>query len=154
MVAGTGILAIAHALSKSGWVGLLFLILSASMSQFTGIILIKCLYTEKYVVTLVFWFLLDRLLYLLRYGRLKDYADIGLAAFGRPGQVIGWLFSQTFLFLTPTIYIILASDNISEILTQYGFVWLGRKACVWIIATIIGVPFILVRNMKDVSFFR
>lgn len=103
------------------------------MSQFTGIILIKCLYTEKY-------------------GRLKDYADIGLAAFGKPGQIIGYLFSQLMLFLTPTIYIILASENISEILSQYGFIWLDRRACIWIIAVIIGVPFILVRNMKDVSF--
>ncbi|CAO3654822.1 unnamed protein product [Mucor hiemalis] len=47
VVAGSGILAIAHALSQSGWIGLLFLILSACMSQFTGIILIKCLYPEK-----------------------------------------------------------------------------------------------------------
>jgi hypothetical protein len=47
VVAGSGILAIAHALSQSGWIGLVFLFLSACMSQFTGIILIKCLYTEK-----------------------------------------------------------------------------------------------------------
>ncbi|KAI7897134.1 transmembrane amino acid transporter protein-domain-containing protein [Mucor mucedo] len=132
VVAGTGILAIAHALSRSGWIGLLFLILSASMSQFTGIILIKCLYTEN--------------------RRLKDYADIGFAAFGRPGQFIGSLFSLLMLFLTPTIYVILASENISDILSQYGFIWLDRRACIWIIAVVVGVPFILVRNMKDVSF--
>lgn len=47
VVAGTGILAIAHALSQSGWIGLLYLIASACMSHFTGIILIKCLYSEK-----------------------------------------------------------------------------------------------------------
>lgn len=102
------------------------------MSQFTGIILIKCLYNEN--------------------RRLKDYADIGFAAFGKPGQIIGSLFSQLMLFLTPTIYLILASENISEILSQYGFVWLDRRACIWIIAVVVGVPFILVRNMKDVSF--
>ncbi|KAG2206214.1 hypothetical protein INT46_006382 [Mucor plumbeus] len=65
VVAGTGILAIAHALSKSGWIGLLYLIASACMSHFTGIILIKCLYSEKCNGG----------------GRLKDYADIGFAAF-------------------------------------------------------------------------
>lgn len=87
-------------------------------------------------------------------GRLKDYADIGFAAFGKPGQIIGWIFSQAFLFLTPTIYMIIASENISDILVQNGFVWLGRRACIWVIAIVIGVPFILVRNMKDVSFLR
>ncbi|KAI8067442.1 transmembrane amino acid transporter protein-domain-containing protein [Thamnidium elegans] len=133
VVAGTGILAIAHALSRSGWIGLFFLISSAFMSQFTGIILIKCLYG-------------------VQHDRLKDYADIGLAAFGKPGQIIGYLFSQSMLFLTPTIYIILASQNISDILTYYGFIWLNTKTCIWIIAVIIGIPFILVRNMKDVSF--
>jgi vesicular inhibitory amino acid transporter len=89
-----------------------------------------------------------------RYGRLKDYADIGKAAFGKPGQIIGCLFSQLFLFTTPTIYMILASENISDLLTQYGFIWLDRKACIWIISVVIGVPFLLVRNMKDVSFLR
>lgn len=134
-MAGTGILAIAHALSRSGWIGLLFLISSAFMSQFTGIILIKCLYA-------------------VQHDRLKDYADIGLAAFGKPGQIIGYFFSQSMLFLTPTIYVILASQNISDILTHYGFIWLDTKTCIWIIAVIIGIPFILVRNMKDVSFLR
>ncbi|GAA5810054.1 hypothetical protein MFLAVUS_003472 [Mucor flavus] len=105
----------------------------AFMSQFTGIILIKCLYA-------------------VQHDRLKDYADIGLAAFGKPGQIIGYFFSQSMLFLTPTIYVILASQNISDILTHYGFIWLDTKTCIWIIAVIIGIPFILVRNMKDVSF--
>jgi amino acid permease len=90
----------------------------------------------------------------IRYGRLKDYADIGFIAFGKPGQFIGSLFSQLMLFLTPTIYMILASENISDMLNQYGFVWLDRRSCIWIIAIVIGVPFILVRNMKDVSFLR
>lgn len=49
---------------------------------------------------------------------------------------------------------ILASENISDLLTQYGFLWLDRKACIWIISVVIGVPFLLVRNMKDVSFLR
>ncbi|KAI8636012.1 transmembrane amino acid transporter protein-domain-containing protein [Parasitella parasitica] len=136
VVAGTGILAIAHALGQSGWIGLVYLIASACMSHFTGIILIKCLYSAKHNGG----------------GRLQDYADIGLAAFGKPGQIIGWGVSQAFLFLTPTIYMILASENISDMLAQYGFVWLGRRACIWLIAIIVGVPFILVRNMKDVSF--
>ncbi|CEP07987.1 hypothetical protein [Parasitella parasitica] len=136
VVAGTGILAIAHALGQSGWVGLVYLVASACMSHFTGIILIKCLYAEKCHGS----------------GRLQDYADIGLAAFGKPGQVVGWVFSQAFLFLTPTIYMILASENISDILAQNGFVWLGRRVCVWLIAVVVGVPFLLVRNMRDVSF--
>lgn len=93
-------------------------------------------------------------MYTYRGGRLRDYTDIGYLAFGKPGQWIGFIFSQLMLFLTPTIYIILASDNISEILNQYGFIWLDRRTCIWIIAVVIGVPFILVRNMRDVSYLR
>ncbi|KAI8373726.1 transmembrane amino acid transporter protein-domain-containing protein [Blakeslea trispora] len=136
VVAGTGILAIAHALSKAGWIGLLFLILGALMSHFTGIILIQCLYVQKHK-------------------RFQDYADIGFAAFGRPGQVIGWLFSQLFLFLTPTIYMILASENMSEIfMVHYGIVWLDRHMCIWILSAVVGIPFMLVRNLRDVSLLR
>ncbi|OBZ85571.1 Vesicular GABA transporter [Choanephora cucurbitarum] len=134
VVAGTGILAIAHALSKAGWIGLLFLILGALMSHFTGIILIQCLYAHKHQ-------------------RFQDYADLGYAAFGRPGQVIGWLFSQLFLFLTPTIYMILASENMSEIfMVHYGIPWLDRHMCIWILSAVVGIPFMLVRNLRDVSF--
>ncbi|KAI7904197.1 transmembrane amino acid transporter protein-domain-containing protein [Cokeromyces recurvatus] len=134
VVAGTGILAIAHAMSQSGWIGILFLILNACMSQFTGVLLIQCLYTNK------------------NNTRFRDYADIGHMAFGKPGKLIGYIFSQSFLLLTPTVYMVMASENISILLLQNGFIWLNRKVCVWIISIMIGVPFVLVRNMKDVSF--
>ncbi|KAI8887469.1 hypothetical protein K501DRAFT_330506 [Backusella circina FSU 941] len=132
VVAGTGIVGIPHALSEAGWMGLFFLVLSACMSQYTGVLLIRCLYYK-------------------RSDPLKNFADIGYAAFGRAGQIIGGAFSQFMLLLTPTIYIILASENISDILKQTNLPWLSRTACIWIIGVVVGVPFILVRNMRDVS---
>lgn len=50
MVAGTGALGIPHALSRSGWIGLVFLGLSAVMAQFSGCLLIRCLYHRQYVL--------------------------------------------------------------------------------------------------------
>lgn len=79
---------------------------------------------------------------------------MGYAAFGRAGQIIGGAFSQFMLLLTPTIYIILAGENISDILKQTDLPWLSRTVCIWIIGVVVGIPFILVRNMRDVSLLR
>ncbi|CEJ01262.1 hypothetical protein RMCBS344292_15296 [Rhizopus microsporus] len=135
VVAGTGILAIAHALSRSGWIGLLFLFTSAVMSHYTGVLLIRCLYA-------------------IPGKRLTGYADIGYAAFGKPGSIIGFLFSQLMLFLTPTIYIMMASENLSQILMDYELVWFHRRTCVWMLCILVGIPFFCVRHMKDVSYLR
>ncbi|KAI8990880.1 transmembrane amino acid transporter protein-domain-containing protein [Mycotypha africana] len=136
VVGGTGILAIAQAVSEAGWIGLFFLCLSACMSHFTGIVLIQCLYYNGH-----------------NSRRLKDYSDIGHVAFGRTGQIIGWLISQLFLILTPTIYITMASENIAEVLFEHGLVYLDKNMIVWLLLLVIGPPFVLVRNMKDVSLF-
>ncbi|KAI8139401.1 transmembrane amino acid transporter protein-domain-containing protein [Fennellomyces sp. T-0311] len=132
VVAGTGILGIPHALSRSGWIGLVFLALSSIMAQFCGCLLIRCLYHGQ-----------SR--------RLSGFPEIGLATFGKLGQIVGTVFSQILLIFTPTLYIILAGDNISKLLVVVN-VYLDRKTCTWIVAAIVGIPFALVRTMRDVSF--
>ncbi|KAI9273112.1 transmembrane amino acid transporter protein-domain-containing protein [Phascolomyces articulosus] len=132
VVAGTGILGIPHALSRSGWIGLLFLVLSSLMAQFCGCLLIRCLYHGQT-------------------RRLSGFPEIGLATFGKLGQIVGAVFSQFLLIFTPTLYIILAGDNISKLLSVVRL-QLSRKACTWIVSAFIGIPFALVRTMRDVSF--
>ncbi|KAI9496115.1 transmembrane amino acid transporter protein-domain-containing protein [Zychaea mexicana] len=132
VVAGTGILGIPHAFSRSGWIGLLFLVLSSVMAQFCGCLLIRCLYHGQ-----------SR--------RLSGFPEIGLATFGKLGQIVGGLFSLILLILTPTLYIILAGDNVSKLLSVIGL-HLDRKVCTWIVSATVGVPFALTRTMRDVSF--
>ncbi|KAI7853973.1 transmembrane amino acid transporter protein-domain-containing protein [Circinella umbellata] len=131
VVAGSGILGIPHALSRSGWVGLLFLVLSSIMAQFCGCLLIRCLYHGQ-----------SR--------RLSGFSEIGRATFGKVGQIVGAVFSQFLLISTPTLYVILAGDNASRLFSAAG-VYVDRKACTWIVSAIVGIPFVFVRTMRDVS---
>ncbi|KAI7883697.1 hypothetical protein K492DRAFT_126007, partial [Lichtheimia hyalospora FSU 10163] len=132
VVAGTGALGIPHALSRSGWIGLLFLGLSAVMAQFSGCLLIRCLYHRQG-------------------HRLSGFPEIGRVTFGLPGRIVGIVFSMLLLLFTPTLYMILAGDNLSRLLGSAG-VFVSRKACTWIVSAIVGFPFALVRTMRDVSF--
>ncbi|KAI9310872.1 transmembrane amino acid transporter protein-domain-containing protein, partial [Dichotomocladium elegans] len=136
VVAGTGTLGIPHALSRSGWIGLVFLLLSSFMAQFCGCILIRCLYYQSATG---------------KRRRHTGFPDIGMATFGRLGHVIGVTFSLLLLLFTPTLYIILAGDNVSRLLAAAS-IGIGRKACTWIVSAIVGIPFALVRTMRDVSF--
>ncbi|SAL95692.1 hypothetical protein [Absidia glauca] len=83
--------------------------------------------------------------------RLDGFPEIGYATFGRPGQIIGFIFSQLLLFATPIVYFILASGNIADLLSTVG-ITLDFKVCAWIVSVIVGAPFVMVRNMKDASF--
>ncbi|KAI8335707.1 transmembrane amino acid transporter protein-domain-containing protein [Chlamydoabsidia padenii] len=132
VVAGSGTLGIPYALSQSGWIGMLFLLISACISHYTGCLIIRCLYLGQPK-------------------RLDGFPEIGHATFGRPGQVVGFIFSQLLLFATPIVYFILASGNIADLLASVG-VNLDFKVCAWIVSVTVGVPFVMVRNMKDASF--
>ncbi|KAG1223067.1 hypothetical protein G6F68_020449 [Rhizopus microsporus] len=46
VVAGTGTLGLPYALRLGGWIGILIIFLAWSMSIYTGIILIRCLYAN------------------------------------------------------------------------------------------------------------
>ncbi|ORZ15812.1 transmembrane amino acid transporter protein-domain-containing protein, partial [Absidia repens] len=132
VVAGSGMLGIPYALSQSGWIGMLFLIISACISHYTGCLIIRCLYLGQST-------------------RLDGFPEIGFATFGRTGQIVGFIFSQLLLFATPIVYFILASSNIADLLLSIG-VPLDFKICAWIVSVTVGFPFVMVRNMKDVSF--
>lgn len=85
--------------------------------------------------------------------RLSGFPEIGHVTFGLPGRIVGIVFSMLLLLFTPTLYIILAGDNVSRLLGSAGVV-VSRKACTWIVSAIVGFPFALVRTMRDVSFMR
>ena len=49
VIAGTGILQLPHALAKSGWIGIALMVLSAFGNEYTGRLLIQCLYVDGYL---------------------------------------------------------------------------------------------------------
>jgi hypothetical protein len=51
VIAGTGILQLPFALALSGWLGILVIIFAAMVNEYTGKLLIECLYVDKWVLS-------------------------------------------------------------------------------------------------------
>ncbi|KAI9010883.1 transmembrane amino acid transporter protein-domain-containing protein [Phycomyces nitens] len=98
VVAGSGVLGIPYAASQSGWIGVALLVLCACMAQFSGHLLIQCLYYKKSQ-------------------RLNGFSDIGYASFGLPGRIVATLFSQLLLLFTPILYLVLAGQTVAELIS-------------------------------------
>jgi amino acid permease len=159
VIAGTGTLGLPSALELGGWIGLIILFLAWTMSivrnqpnkkkfrasvveyaclmnlshlQYTGCILIKCLYVYP-----------DR--------RLESYKEIATEAFGRIGGWIIFFFNAWILLGAPVLYVLLAGQNIHSLLI-YTSAALTDVQWKIIVACILIIPFVLVKNMKEVGF--
>ncbi|KAH8556154.1 transmembrane amino acid transporter protein-domain-containing protein [Umbelopsis sp. PMI_123] len=132
VIAGTGTLGLPAALKLGGWIGLLILFLAWTLSIYTGCILIKCLYSIK-----------GR--------RLESYKEVATTAFGRIGGWIIFFFNAWILLGAPILYVLLAGQNLHSLLINTSA---ALTAVQWkvIVACILLIPFIVVKNMKEVAF--
>ncbi|ORX57497.1 hypothetical protein DM01DRAFT_1302677 [Hesseltinella vesiculosa] len=132
VIAGTGTLGLPAALAQGGWFGMFILILAWWMSSYTACILIKCLYLKGSK-------------------RMSSYKDIATAAFGVVGGWVSFFFSIWITLGAPILYMVLSGTNLHELC-------LGTSAELnvtkWIVIScaIVAVPFVLVKNMKEVGF--
>lgn len=62
-------------------------------------------------------------------------------------------FNYTLLLTTPVLYLILAGDNLAALL-QPLHVPLSMKSWVWILTAAVCVPFVVVKNMKEIAVMR
>jgi amino acid permease len=85
--------------------------------------------------------------------RLSGFPEIGYEAFGKVGRALVLAFNYTLLLTTPVLYLILAGDNLAALL-QPLHVPLTMKAWVWILTVAVCIPFIMVKNMKEVAVMR
>lgn len=90
---------------------------------------------------------------LLSKRRLSGFPEIGYEAFGKVGRALVLTFNYTLLLTTPVLYLILAGDNLAALL-QPLHVPLTMKAWVWILTVAVCIPFIMVKNMKEVAVMR
>ncbi|KAG0230423.1 hypothetical protein BGW41_002526 [Actinomortierella wolfii] len=130
VVAGTGTLGLPFALAKGGWIGVGILFLSMIMSIYTGILIIKCIYYNGHT-------------------RLHSYQEIGQHAFGRIGLWAVWFFHTSIVLGAPVMYFILSGGQIHEMTKSK--VDLSDKAWIWICASVVSVPFVLLKTLKEVS---
>ncbi|KAI9487091.1 MAG: transmembrane amino acid transporter protein-domain-containing protein [Benjaminiella poitrasii] len=132
VVAGTGTLGLPYALRLGGWIGILILFLSWTMSIYTAILLIRCLYANGK-------------------RRLSTYKEIATTCFGAVGGWITFFFNAWILLGAPILYMVLSGSNLSELCA-------GTKGDIgtlnWSIIScaIVAIPFVLVKSMKEVAF--
>ena len=95
VIAGTGILQLPYALSQSGWIGVPLMIMGALVNEYTGRLLIQCLYVDN--------------------KRLSGYPEIGYVAYGETGRLVVNIFYNSVLLGVTTLYLILAGMDLSSL---------------------------------------
>ncbi|CAJ0631154.1 4134_t:CDS:2 [Entrophospora sp. SA101] len=129
VVAGAGTLGIPYAIQQGGWITIIFLILAAVMATYANIKLIECLYYDG-----------NR--------RRTSMSELAYDAFGRSGSaIVGFLFNCISVGC-PILYLILIGDNLQMIFSKIDF---GMKNWIYLVASIMCIPYILLKTMKDVK---
>ncbi|KAG1465475.1 hypothetical protein G6F56_004878 [Rhizopus delemar] len=131
VVAGTGTLGLPYALRLGGWIGIFILFLSWSMSVYTGVLLIRCLYANGKQ-------------------RLLSYKEIATSCFGAIGGWVTFFFSAWITLGAPVLYMVLAGSNLSQ-LCEGTKGDIGTVPWSIICCTVVAIPFILVKSMKEVA---
>ncbi|KAG2204571.1 hypothetical protein INT47_012630 [Mucor saturninus] len=131
VVAGTGTLGLPYALRLGGWIGIFILFLSWTMSMYTGVLLIRCLYANGKQ-------------------RLSSYKEIATTCFGAVGGWVTFFLNAWILLGAPILYMVLSGSNLQE-LTKGTAGEIGVLPWSIVSCVIIAVPFILVKSMKEVA---
>ncbi|KAL4639445.1 hypothetical protein ACB092_03G219000 [Castanea dentata] len=105
-LSGVGILSIPYALSQGGWLSLLFLFLVAILCWYTGLLLQRCMSANP---------------------TIKNYPDIGEAAFGYKGRAMVSMFLYLELYLVAVAFLILEGDSLDRLFPDMGFKIAGLK---------------------------
>ncbi|KAG0321936.1 hypothetical protein BGZ97_009646 [Linnemannia gamsii] len=118
VVAGTG-----------GWIGVAILVLSMSMSIYTGILLVKCLYYNGHT-------------------RVASYQEVGAHAYGKWGLGAVWFFHTSVILGVPVMFFILSGTEISA-LTKDSVPGITKAAWIWICCCFVSIPFVLMKTLKE-----
>ncbi|KAJ2114246.1 hypothetical protein IW146_003237 [Coemansia sp. RSA 922] len=131
IIIGTGCLQIPYAFAKTGWIGVIVVVLSAFIGGYTGVLTIKCLYYQ--------------------HGhRLHSFPQIGRAAFGRYGQYATQFFNYLYSLGTTCLYIILAGQFIYQLVSTLG-VNISQKVWMILVALIIWIPVAILKEMSEAA---
>ncbi|KAJ1651883.1 hypothetical protein IWQ61_007655 [Dispira simplex] len=131
VVAGTGVLQLPYALQEGGWLSLIIMCLSGLIGIYVGTVLIRCLYHDGRK-------------------RLSSMPEIGEAAFGKVGLYVTYFFHYLYILGTVCIYIILAGDNITNLLDQVN-AGVPARVCKLMVAVVMWAPFVVMKSMKEVA---
>ncbi|KAF9626179.1 hypothetical protein IFM89_031306 [Coptis chinensis] len=129
-LSGVGILSIPYALSEGGWLSLIFLLVTAIVLCYTGLLLRRCMDAHS---------------------QIRTYPDIGELAFGYKGRVLVALFMYLELYLVAVEFLILEGDNLNKLFPNMGFkvggMKIGGKQGFTVLASVIILPTTWLRNL-------
>ncbi|KAJ2403066.1 hypothetical protein GGI23_000251 [Coemansia sp. RSA 2559] len=132
IVIGTGCLQIPYAFAKTGWIGIIIIVLSALIGSYTGILTIRCLYYQPGK-------------------RLHSFPQLGRAAFGPWGQYASQFFISLYSLGITCVYIILAGQFIHGLVVTLG-VGLSEKVWMVIVAVVMWIPVAILKQMSEAAF--
>ncbi|KAI8842477.1 transmembrane amino acid transporter protein-domain-containing protein [Chytridium lagenaria] len=127
VIAGSGVLQLPFALNQSGWVGVLVILFSAWANQYSGMLLVKCLYINGSE-------------------RLKGFPHIGQKAFGNIGKIVVEVLNSVMLLGVPIVYLILSGMNF-EILFGY----FDTRGWIIVSSLLIMIPFLIFKTLKEIA---
>ncbi|KAI3983162.1 hypothetical protein MKX01_030884 [Papaver californicum] len=89
--------------------------------------------------------------------RLRSYADIEFLAFGKTGRYITLLFVNMESFMSLVSFTISMTDHLTRILDRYpnfhiSFFSLSTAQSITVIAIIVSIPTVWLRNLENISF--
>ncbi|WCJ32458.1 Transmembrane amino acid transporter family protein [Euphorbia peplus] len=138
MLIGLGQLTTPYALENGGWLSVLMLVGLGIICAYTSHLLGKCLDKSP---------------------KSKTYSDIGEAAFGSTGKIIASCFIYLEIFMALVSYTISLHDNIALVFSGTNgisrvFSWskLASAQLLTIIAVLVALPSLWLRNLSSVSF--
>ncbi|KAJ2490915.1 hypothetical protein IWW37_002694 [Coemansia sp. RSA 2050] len=130
ITAGAGVPQLPYALKQGGWIGALYIILAATISAYTGNILIKCLYYRQGT-------------------RLRSYSEVVEAAFGRYGQVVARGLKDFSLLGVACIFVALAGINIGTLVSGTATDSLGPQFWIAVSSVLVWLAIVLARDIHD-----
>ncbi|MCL7029072.1 hypothetical protein MKW94_010256 [Papaver nudicaule] len=132
---GLGQLSTAYALQNGGWVSAFLLFGLFILGAYTSHLLGLCLATNV---------------------RLKSYSEIGFLAFGRTGRYVSLFFVNMEIFMALVSFTISMTDNLNRVLDGYkfriSFFSLSTAQSLTVVAVIVSIPSVWLRNLDNISF--
>ncbi|KAJ1954394.1 hypothetical protein EC988_002461 [Linderina pennispora] len=131
VIIGSGSLQLPLTLKQSGWIGLLLVIISGIIGTYTGMLVIKSLY-------------------LMSGNKVRNFNQIGQAAFGLPGRLIIYIFHAIYVIGIVGDYIILSGTSFHTIAMADGHD-IGKTTWMVICALIMWLATISLKQMSEAA---
>ncbi|KAJ3384796.1 hypothetical protein HDU84_002635 [Entophlyctis sp. JEL0112] len=135
VIAGSGVLQLPFVLSQSGWIGIALISFAALANNYSGKLLVKCLYAGR-----------DSLIGSRSNHRLTGFSHIGFVAFGNWGRFLVEGFTSAMLLGVPIVYLILSGMNLEATIGIFSM-----QTWIFLSGLLVLVPFVLFKTLKEIA---